>query len=378
LDDVKVHRNSDKPARVHAHAYAQGTDIHLASGQEKHLPHEAWHVVQQKQGRVKPTMQMKGKVNINDDAGLEKEADVMGQKALQLTILTPSLLHPKTSQHKGYAITQLMPSKDASFIEGLFPTYYSVDDGSRNLDYATKLKKLYGSLGAALSGDYLTDKVDTGEFDTFKAGTEDYHVNPQKNKADERPGLEKGNYFHVHNDNKNRDLEQKGTARRIIVNIKTQKDAFALSQGLLDLFKKSSAFSPYIKEFKVYLSNVRKAKVKKDKIVVYYNFNLEDKSADTVGDAIVAKIESIADENSLVDDFAPFYEGVSKGIAWAEEPKHHSELKGSFTRTRVDVIESVIKANSTVSSPAALVTLVDAAFKAANIDKDNPARHTPA
>jgi hypothetical protein len=82
LDDVKVHRNSDKPAQLQAHAYAQGSDIHLASGQEKHLPHEAWHVVQQKQGRVKPTMQMKGKVNINDDVGLEKEADVMGVKAM--------------------------------------------------------------------------------------------------------------------------------------------------------------------------------------------------------------------------------------------------------------------------------------------------------
>ena len=84
LDDVKVHRNSDKPAQLQAHAYAQGTDIHLAPGQEKHLPHEAWHVVQQKQGRVKPTMQMKGKVNVNDDAGLEKEADVMGAKAIQV------------------------------------------------------------------------------------------------------------------------------------------------------------------------------------------------------------------------------------------------------------------------------------------------------
>lgn len=83
LDDVKVHYNSSKPAQLQAHAYAQGTDIHLASGQEKHLPHEAWHVVQQKQGRVKPTMQMKGKVNINDNATLEKEADLMGAKALQ-------------------------------------------------------------------------------------------------------------------------------------------------------------------------------------------------------------------------------------------------------------------------------------------------------
>jgi hypothetical protein len=60
VDDVKVHYDADKPAQLHAHAYAQGTDIHLASGQEKHLPHEAWHIVQQKQGRVKPAMQMKG------------------------------------------------------------------------------------------------------------------------------------------------------------------------------------------------------------------------------------------------------------------------------------------------------------------------------
>lgn len=82
IADVKVHYNSDKPAQLNAHAYAQGTDIHVASGQEKHLPHEAWHVVQQKQGRVKPTMQMKGKVNVNDDMGLEKEADVMGAKSL--------------------------------------------------------------------------------------------------------------------------------------------------------------------------------------------------------------------------------------------------------------------------------------------------------
>lgn len=84
LDDVKVHRYSEKPAQLQAHAYAQGTDIHIGPGQEKHLPHEAWHVVQQKQGRVKPTAQIKGKLNINDDTGLEKEADVMGAKALQM------------------------------------------------------------------------------------------------------------------------------------------------------------------------------------------------------------------------------------------------------------------------------------------------------
>lgn len=80
MDDVKVHYNSDKPAQLNALAYAQGTDIHVAPGQEKHLPHEAWHVVQQKQGRVQPVIQLQG-TNVNNNE--EKEADVMGEKVLQ-------------------------------------------------------------------------------------------------------------------------------------------------------------------------------------------------------------------------------------------------------------------------------------------------------
>ena len=82
LDDVKVHYQSPQPAQLNAHAFAQGNQIHVAPGQEKHLPHEAWHVVQQKQGRVRPTIQLKDQVSINDDSVLEKEADSMGAKAL--------------------------------------------------------------------------------------------------------------------------------------------------------------------------------------------------------------------------------------------------------------------------------------------------------
>ena len=80
LSDVRVHRNSSKPAQLNALAYAQGRDIHLGPGQERHLPHEGWHVVQQAQGRVRPTAQAKGEV-INDDVVLEREADVMGGRA---------------------------------------------------------------------------------------------------------------------------------------------------------------------------------------------------------------------------------------------------------------------------------------------------------
>ncbi|MCD6067650.1 MAG: hypothetical protein K0S33_2476 [Bacteroidetes bacterium] len=93
MDDVKVHYNSGKPAQLRAHAYAQGSDIHIAQGQEQHLAHEAWHVVQQKQGRVKPTLQMKGGP-VNDDSQLEKEADLMGLRALNNTsFYTGALQH---------------------------------------------------------------------------------------------------------------------------------------------------------------------------------------------------------------------------------------------------------------------------------------------
>lgn len=113
LDDVKVHYNSSKPAQLNAHAYAQGTNIHVASGKEKHLPHEAWHVVQQKQGRVKPTIKKNG-VAINDNKSLEKEADVMGAKALQRKALSNETTqlqevaqlmdpHPKKASGKGMA-----------------------------------------------------------------------------------------------------------------------------------------------------------------------------------------------------------------------------------------------------------------------------------
>lgn len=89
LADVKVHYNSSKPAQLNALAYAQGSDIHIAPGQERHLPHEAWHTVQQKQGRVKPTVQLQKGVPVNDDKSLEQEADVMGSKALQMKNAEP-------------------------------------------------------------------------------------------------------------------------------------------------------------------------------------------------------------------------------------------------------------------------------------------------
>ena len=80
MDDVRVHYNSDKPATVQALAYTQGTDIHVAPGQERHLPHEAWHVAQQMSGRVEPSTEVGG-MSVNDNEDLEREADVMEARA---------------------------------------------------------------------------------------------------------------------------------------------------------------------------------------------------------------------------------------------------------------------------------------------------------
>jgi hypothetical protein len=46
------------------------------------MTNELGHVVQQAQGRVKPTTSIGG-MAVNDNAGLESEADVMGAKALR-------------------------------------------------------------------------------------------------------------------------------------------------------------------------------------------------------------------------------------------------------------------------------------------------------
>ena len=56
LDHVQVHYNSPLPAQLNALAWSGGNHMHVGPGLEKHLPHEAWHVVQQQQGRVPPSL----------------------------------------------------------------------------------------------------------------------------------------------------------------------------------------------------------------------------------------------------------------------------------------------------------------------------------
>lgn len=88
FSSVRVHPESSRAPEVGALAYTQGTDIHFAPGQFKPetstgqqlLGHELAHVIQQAEGRVQPTTEVGG-MPVNDDAGLEQEADQLGLNA---------------------------------------------------------------------------------------------------------------------------------------------------------------------------------------------------------------------------------------------------------------------------------------------------------
>lgn len=169
MDHVRVHYNSDKPAQLQAHAYAQGSEIHVAPGREKHLPHEAWHVVQQAQGRVKPTMQMKGNVPVNDDAGLELEADVMGEKALQFNA---SAVHvAQTAQRiEHVSSASLCSYSSAMQMKSAFQTFNEV------------IRSMGTDIGGAV-GNILLDLSRLGKLDTENAEQMDFFASAWKGAA---------------------------------------------------------------------------------------------------------------------------------------------------------------------------------------------------
>jgi hypothetical protein len=86
FSDVRVHIGQEASS-LGAIAYTWGSNIHFAPGQynpytlqgQKLLGHELWHVVQQKNGRVKNPFG--GGVAVVQDHALEAEADRMGIKA---------------------------------------------------------------------------------------------------------------------------------------------------------------------------------------------------------------------------------------------------------------------------------------------------------
>ena len=86
--NVRVHADSRDATAFGAEAFAYGDDVHFAPGRyqpgseagQELLGHELTHVVQQRAGRVAASAQARG-IGINQDAGLEAEADRCGALA---------------------------------------------------------------------------------------------------------------------------------------------------------------------------------------------------------------------------------------------------------------------------------------------------------
>jgi hypothetical protein len=113
FNDVRVFYNSDDPARIGALAYTQGNQVHIGPGQEKYLPHELGHVVQQKQGIVRPTHHVNG-LAINNDTVLEKKADLMDDKKSVIKIDDQNILG--VIQKTG--VIQMGPNRATPIIRG--------------------------------------------------------------------------------------------------------------------------------------------------------------------------------------------------------------------------------------------------------------------
>ena len=166
MDDVRVHYNSSKPATVQALAYTQGTDIHVAPGQEKHLPHEAWHVAQQMAGRVSPTTNING-MPVNDNAALEHEADVMGEKAVQ-RVSEMDVSNKKINYNFGNTCQMLRVINAYEFFDGIMQGSTNLDYNGENSTYlfshTERLRKKYKERAGILWDKYCM----SGKFDDLK------------------------------------------------------------------------------------------------------------------------------------------------------------------------------------------------------------------
>lgn len=269
-------------------------------------------------------------------------------------------------------------------LDKIYDEFY--DGKGQQKKIADRRKKLYAFMGKGTT-DYLKGPISQKDFETFRdAGGTDYEVTSQSlggdtSRKDPKAVVGKlavGDYFRVYNKHPAAPGSLKGKARRIVVNVKSQKAALKVAESLTKLYADKDV-SPYVRQFKIYLSGKQgdTAKVKYDKLVVYYRTGDETTDNDAVGDAITKAIDTAVTPDDRESAFAPFYARVGPGIAWAEEPKYYVDtLQGSFTSTRRDLIVGVIRKNKNIVGKDAFAKLVAGAFQAAKVDVDHPERHT--
>lgn len=96
LSKVRVHYNSDKPAKYGALAYAQNLDIYISPGNEECLEHELRHVIQQMSGEAKANEIINGQP-MDSHQGREDEANAgfkqsfpINEEPAPLEVVTPT------------------------------------------------------------------------------------------------------------------------------------------------------------------------------------------------------------------------------------------------------------------------------------------------
>jgi len=140
LDDVKVHYNSSEPSEFGAEAFAENDEIFVGPGKEKMIPHEVWHVVQQKQGRVQPTGKINGR-NFNDDPILEEDADVMGEKSKRYLLPIEAYNNKELTVVKSKASVLQFSLKDVNKLVYSLKREYNyrlLEDKPRNYPFINK------------------------------------------------------------------------------------------------------------------------------------------------------------------------------------------------------------------------------------------------
>lgn len=165
FSDVRIHQGNEA-REVGALAYTKGTDIHFAPGQyqpetdagQQLLGHELAHVIQQKEGRVKPTTSVKG-VPVNDDPSLEQEADQLGAKAAQFSL--PSQKNEPIQQKKDStsAVQPLAIQRDESN-EQAAANAVAKDPYSEIYEYLEKAAKDQNKTGLY---NYFMHQLDEGQ-----------------------------------------------------------------------------------------------------------------------------------------------------------------------------------------------------------------------
>lgn len=155
LSNVRVNKNSSLPGKVGAIATTRGNRIDFAPGHynpasskgQQLIGHETWHTVQQAQGRVKPTLQMKTGYLINDSEKLEREADVMGDRVVHANSVSQAPVfqqNPIPDWGKQHPIQRSVGFELQTHLPALKPdgSFYAEDD------YGTLLYEVEGKLSA--------------------------------------------------------------------------------------------------------------------------------------------------------------------------------------------------------------------------------------